>query len=203
MRLLDAAVLGFAAAASPGPFQALLLERSARQGVRRALPLSLVPLVSDPTVMAACLFALAGVPPGLLRALGGAGGLLLLWMGVGALRPLLAAARPAAPVAPPARAADGFWGAVVVNLLNPNAWIFWSLVGAPLLAQAARASAGDALTFLAGFYLPLVATNAALVAGFGALGGLGARVQRCLAASSGAAFLAMGGLQLVRALRGG
>jgi len=201
VRLLDAAVLGFAAGAAPGPFQALLLERSARQGARRALPLALVPLVSDPPVVAACLFALAGVPPPLLRALGGAGGLLLLWMGLGALRRLVKGADRGAPA--PARAADGFWGAALVNLLNPNAWIFWSLVGGPLLARAARASATEAAVFLVAFYLPLTATCAALVAGFGALGRLGARVRLALAALSGAAFLGLGGLQLWRALLGG
>jgi threonine/homoserine/homoserine lactone efflux protein len=199
VRLLDAAVLGFAAAAAPGPFQALLLERSARQGVRRALPLSLVPLVSDPPVVAACLFALAGVPAPLLRVLGGAGGLLLLWMGLATLRRLAGTSE----TAPRARAVDGFWGAALVNLLNPNVWIFWSLVGGPLLAQAAHASAGEAAIFLAGFYAPLTATNAALVAGFGALGRLGSRARLALAALSGVAFLGLGGLQLWRALLGG
>jgi len=204
VRLLDAALMGYAAAAAPGPFQTLLLERSVRLGVRRALPLSLVPLVSDPTVVVTCLFALSSVPPLLLRLLGGAGGLLLGWMGISALR-ALAGAAPAAEgaetAATPARA-GGFWRAALVNLLNPNAWIFWSLAGGPMLADAARGPAGEVVTFLSGFYLALTVTNAALVAAFGVLGGLGPRVRAGLTTLSGAAFLGLGAVQLWRAVMG-
>ena len=206
MRLLDAAALGLAAAASPGPFQALLLERAARRGVRPALPLSLVPLASDPPVVLACLLALAGMPPLLLRGLGAAGGLMLLWMAGGVLRGLRAAppSEDAVQVAPPSTAAGaGFGRAALVNLLNPNAWMFWSLIGGPLLTQALRESPAQGALFLVGFYVPLTATNAALVTAFGLLGGLGEGVRRGLAAFSGVAFLALGLLQLWRALAGG
>ena len=63
----QAALLGLSAAASPGPFQALLLERAARVGPRRALPLALVPLASDPPVVVACLFARKVYEPDTLR----------------------------------------------------------------------------------------------------------------------------------------
>ncbi len=197
---VQAAALGFSAAASPGPFQALLLERAARAGPRRALHLSLVPLASDPPVVVACLFALSGLPPAFLVALQLLGGALLVWMGAGALRDL---ARPA-PGGDPAAAprAGGFWRAALVNLLNPNAWLFWSLVGGPLLAAALRASPARAALFLAAFYLPLTATNAALVLAFGAVGRLGPRAARALGGLSATAFLALGLTQLWRAALG-
>ncbi len=74
--LAQGLALGFSASASPGPFQALLLQQAARLGPRRALHLALVPAVSDPPVIVACLFALAGLPAGLLRLLALAGGTL-------------------------------------------------------------------------------------------------------------------------------
>lgn len=198
----QAAALGFSAAASPGPFQAVLLERAVRVGPWRALHLALVPLVSDPPVVLTCLLALSGLPPGFLRALQLLGGALLVWMGAGALRDL---ARPAAP---PGQAAApgrdlGFWRAALVNLLNPNAWLFWSLVGGPLLAGALRTAPAQAALFLAAFYVPLTATNAALVAGFGAVGRLGPRAARALGGVSAAAFLTLGLSQLWRATLGG
>jgi threonine/homoserine/homoserine lactone efflux protein len=200
----QAAALGLSAAASPGPFQALLLERAARVGPRRALHLALVPLVSDPPVVVACLFALSGLPPAFLTALQLLGGALLVFMGAASLREL---ARPAPATAGAARAApglgQGFWRAALVNLLNPNAWLFWSLVGGPLLAGALRAAPGEALLFLGAFYLPLTATNAALVAAFGAVGRLGPRAARILGGASAAAFLALGLTQLWRAALGG
>jgi threonine/homoserine/homoserine lactone efflux protein len=200
----QAAALGLSAAASPGPFQALLLERAARRGPRRALALALVPLVSDPFVILACLFALAGLPPALVRALRLLGGALLLWMGWGGLRQALRA-REAGDGAPGAGAEPpvgqlGFWRAALVNLLNPNAWLFWSLVGGPLLQAALRQGGGGAAAFLLAFYLPLTATNAALVLLFGAVGRLGPGVARGLSLVSAGAFLALGLAQLAALL---
>ncbi len=193
--------LGFSASASPGPFQALLLERSARLGPRRALHIALVPLVSDPPVIAACLLALAGLPVGLLRLLSLAGGALLVYLGGSALRDLWGS-RLDVPVAggpAAAPAAGGFWRAVLLNLLNPNAWIFWSLVGGPILAGALREDAPHPLAFLSGFYVALTATNAATVLVFGAVGRLGPRAARALGGLSVVAFLALGLAQLWRA----
>jgi len=198
--LLQGLALGFPAGASPGPFQAFLLQSAARAGPRRSLHLSLVPLVSDPAVILACLLALTGLPGGFLTALQVGGGALLTWMGASGLRELLRPPRPdGQEAAAPAR---GFWAAVLVNLTNPNAWIFWSLVGGPTLAVALRESPGAAAAFLAGFYLSLLSTNAALVLLFGAMGRLGPGVARALAGASAAAFLLLGLTQLGRAALG-
>jgi threonine/homoserine/homoserine lactone efflux protein len=191
------ATLGFSAAAQPGPFQAYLLAQSAREGPLRALPLALVPLVSDPPVIAAVLALLAQVPPGLLRALQIGGGAFVLWLGASGLR---AALRPAAADAGAREPPRGFWRAVLVNLTNPNAWIFWSLVGGPILAEAWRAAPARALAFLAGFYLLLLGGNAALVLAFGAAGRLGPRAAGVLGVLSSAALLAFGGWQVARGL---
>jgi threonine/homoserine/homoserine lactone efflux protein len=201
--LAQGLALGFSASASPGPFQALLLERAARLGPRRALHLALVPLASDPPVIAACLLALAGLPGGLLKLLSLAGGAFLVWLGGSALRDLWREEREAeeagGPAAPTGARSGGFWSAALVNLLNPNAWIFWSLVGGPILAGALRQGGPHPLAFLGGFYLALTATNAATVLVFGAVGRLGPRAARALGGLSAVAFLAMGLAQLWQA----
>jgi threonine/homoserine/homoserine lactone efflux protein len=196
--LAQGLTLGFSASASPGPFQALLLARAARLGPRRALHLALVPLASDPPVIAACLLALAGLPGGLLRLLSVAGGAFLVWLGGSALRALWGSRHDPETAGGPAAtpAAGGFWSAVLVNLLNPNAWIFWSLVGGPILAGALRQAAPHPLAFLGGFYLALTATNAATVLVFGAVGRLGPRAARTLGGLSALAFLVLGLMQL-------
>jgi len=159
-----------------------------------------VPLASDPPVIVACLFALAGLPGGLLRLLSLAGGALLVFLGASTLRGLWRE-RPGSPVAPgegqvaPPRD-GGFWRAVLVNLLNPNAWLFWSLVGGPILAGTLRSATPQPLAFLGGFYLALTATNAATVLLFGALGRLGPRTSRALGGLSAVAFLVLGLAQL-------
>ncbi len=190
--------LGFSAAAQPGPFQAYLLAQSARNGPRRTLPMVLVPLVSDPPIIAAVLAVLAHVPAGFVRALQVAGGGLLLWLAAGALR----AARGPAPSAAEPEPPRGFWRAVLVNFTNPNAWMFWSLVGGPILSGAWRSAAHGALAFLAGFYALLLGGNAAFILLAGGIGRLGPSFSRTLGLLSGVALLGLGVWQVGRGLAG-
>ncbi len=195
---LQGLTLGFSAAAQPGPFQAYLLAQSLRNGARRTLPVGLVPLVSDPPVIAVVLAVLAQVPAGFLRVLQLAGGAVVLWLGAGALRAALAAApeADAEAHAPP----RGFVRAVAVNFTNPSVWIFWSLVGGPILAEAWRAAPARALVFLAGFYLFLAAGNAALVLLAGQARRLGPRFARGLGVASGLALVVFGLWQVGRGM---
>jgi threonine/homoserine/homoserine lactone efflux protein len=198
MLFLQGAALGFSAAAQPGPFQALLLAQSARNGAARTMPVALVPLVSDPPVIAVVLAVLAQVPAGLLRALQIAGGGVVLWLAASTLR-ALRTPRMADPVHQPPR---GFVRAALVNFTNPNAWLFWSLVGGPVLAAAWRDRPARALLFLAGFYLFLTGGNAALVALAGAARRLGPAFERGLGVLSALALLGFGAVQVWRGLAG-
>jgi threonine/homoserine/homoserine lactone efflux protein len=195
---LEGAALGFSAAAQPGPLQAYLLAQSVRNGAARTLPVALVPLVTDPPLIAVVLAVLAQVPPGLVRALGVAGGALVVWLGVGALR---AARAPAAAGA--ARAPEvGFVRGMLVNLLNPNAWLWWSLAAGPILASAWRASPARAAAFLAGFYLLLVGGNVAFVLLAGRAARAGPRLARALALASGVALVLFGSWRIAMGVVG-
>ncbi len=195
--LLRGLALGLAAAAQPGPFQAYLLAQSLRNGAARTLSVALVPLASDPPVIAVVLAVLSQVPPGLLRALQIGGGVVVLWLAVGALR-AAAAAPSAAAIVPP----RGFLRAAILNFTNPNAWIFWSLVGGPIVAEAWRADPGRALAFLGGFYLFLVGGNVLLVLAAGQAGRLGPRLGKALGLASGVVLAGFGLLQLTRGIAG-
>jgi threonine/homoserine/homoserine lactone efflux protein len=197
---LQGLTLGFSAAAQPGPFQAYLLAQSIRNGAARTLPVALVPLVSDPPVIAVVLAALAQVPAGLLRGLQVAGGAIVLWLGVAALRAVRAgrvAERDASEGSP-----RGFWRAVLVNLTNPNAWIGWSVVMGPIAAAAWRASPPRALAFVAGFYLLLLGGNVLLILLAGRVSRLGPGFARGLGVASGLALLAFGAWQVGRGVAG-
>ncbi len=198
MLFLPGAALGFSAAAQPGPFQAYLLAQSVRNGAARTMPVALVPLVSDPPVIAAVLAVLAQVPAGLLRALQVAGGAVVLWLAASTLRALRTP--PSADAA--AHAPRGFLRAALVNFTNPNAWIFWSLVGGPVLAAAWRERPARALLFLAGFYVFLTAGNAALVALAGGARRLGPAFERGLGLLSALALLGFGAFQVWRGVAG-
>jgi threonine/homoserine/homoserine lactone efflux protein len=158
---------------------------------------ALVPLASDPPVIAVVLAILSQVPPGLLRALQIGGGVVVLWLGVAALR--AAAAPPASVAVVPPR---GFLRAAILNFTNPNAWIFWSLVGGPIVAAAWRESPARALAFLAGFYLLLVGGNVVLVLAVGQAGRFGPRLTRALGLASGVVLAGFGLLQVGRGIAG-
>jgi threonine/homoserine/homoserine lactone efflux protein len=195
---LDGAALGFSAAAQPGPLQAYLLAQSVRNGAARTLPVALVPLVTDPPLIAAVLALLSQVPPGLVRALGIVGGAVVVWLGVGALRAARAPAPAATGRAPPA----GFVRGMLVNFLNPNAWLWWSLAAGPILAEAWRAAPSRALAFLAGFYLLLVGGNVAFVLLAGRAARAGPRLARALAAASGVALVLFGAWRIAKGVAG-
>ncbi len=193
-------VLGFSAAAQPGPFQAYLLAQSVRNGPARTIPVTAVPLVSDPPVIAVVLVALAQVPAGFLRVLQILGGAVILWLGAGALRALRAA--PGGEGGAPPSGPRGFWRAVLVNLTNPNAWIGWSIVMGPIASAAWRDSPPRALAFVSGFYLFLVGGNLLFVLLAGRLTRLGPRFARGLGLASALALLGFGLWQVGRGVAG-
>lgn len=194
---LQGLTLGLSAAAQPGPFQAYLLAQSLKNGAARTLPVALVPLVSDPPVVATVLAVLTQVPAGLLRVLQIAGGAVVLWLGVGVLRAAragrVARADEGSPGAP-----RGFWRAVLVNLTNPNAWIGWSVVMGPIASEAWRGSPARALAFVAGFYLFLVGGNVLLVLLAARASRLGPGFARALGVASGVALVGFGLWQVGR-----
>ncbi|HSM93927.1 MAG TPA: LysE family transporter [Anaeromyxobacteraceae bacterium] len=193
------ATLGLSGALSPGPLQAYMLSQAAKRGPWRTLPIALVPLVTDPIIITTVLLVLSRVPPVFLRALQLGGGLFVIWLGANGLRSMF---RPPAAAAAAHEPPIGFVRAALVNLTNPNAWIWWSVAGGAALASAWRASPGQGLAYLGGFYFCLVGGNAALVVLFGEVGRLGPRSARALAAVSSLLLLVFGAYQLVTGLRG-
>lgn len=201
IHLAQGAALGFSAAVSPGPFQAFVLAQSLRYGALRTLPVALAPLASDGPIIALMLLVLTHAPPPMLRGLQVAGGLLLLYLAWSTLRSLRA---PAAAAAPPEThaPAKAFARAVMVNALGPGPWVFWSVICGPILVQAWRQSPLRGLSFLAGFYLVLCGSNAALVLLFAGARRLGPRAAVALGALSGVILLGFGLHQLWSGLRG-
>jgi len=80
----------------------------------------------------------------------------------------------------------------LVNLLNPNPYIEWSLVMGPLFLQGWRQASYHGVALLAGFYLTIILTNAGLILLFSFLRKLGPRVSRVLLAVSAIVLAAFG-----------
>jgi len=50
----------------------------------------------------------------------------------------------------------------LTNILSPHTWLFWIVVGGPLLVAALHRSVGLGVVFVAGIYAALVGTKCAL-----------------------------------------
>lgn len=197
---LQGLTLGFSASVSPGPFMAYLLSQTLKLGARRALPLAAVPLLSDGPIVALVLLVLSQTPAWLVRGLELAGGGFLLYLAWGALR----AARQAAEVRAQPGLAPGrnLLQGALMNFLNPNPWIFWSMIGGPLVLAAWSESAGVALTFFAGFYLTLIGGTAGFIVLFAAAHRLDRRLITALNLVSAGALVIFGLIQLYRGIVG-
>lgn len=188
----------FAAAVQPGPFQSYLISQSLSRGWRHTLPAALAPLLSDGPIILLVLLVLTRIPPWLEYALQVAGGVFLLYLAYGAWKAWRNYAAGEVGL-PPARQ-QTVLKAALVNLLNPNPYLAWSLVMGPLLLEGWREAPANGIALLVGFYGAMVACLAGIILAFSAAGGLGPRVGRALVAVSALALTGFGLYELWRGL---
>jgi len=186
--------LGVYAAITPGPFQAFLLSQTMKHGWRRTLPASLAPLITDGPIIALVLLVLTQTPAWFLNGLRLAGGAFIIYLAVMAFIGLKKLEATLAASGEAAR--QSFWQAVLMNGLNPNPYIFWSIVAGPILLAGWRQSPGLGLSFAAGFYSTLIGGFAGLVILFATARRLGPKVIKLLSLVSAVALLAFGLYQL-------
>ena len=184
----------FAAAVQPGPLQTYLISQTLSHGWRRTLPAAFSPLISDGPVIVLVLLVLSRVPVWLAQGLRLAGGLYVLYLAWGALKAWRGyGAQEMAP------APSSLLRAALVNVLNPNPYISWSLVLGPLLLKAWREAPANGVALLAGFYGTMVLSLAGTIVLFAAARNLGPRVTRALIGLSSVALACFGCYLIVSA----
>ena len=148
--LLQGATLALSAALMPGPFQTYLISRSLKLGWKRTLPAAVAPLISDGPVIALTVFMLARTPGLFLNFVRILGGFFILYLAGNIFIRMKDSPNPVGSQND--TGATGLLNAVVLNLLNPNPYLFWSLVAGPILLSGWRESTGLGIAFLIGFY---------------------------------------------------
>ena len=191
--LLFGLTYGFAAAVQPGPFTAYLISRALTQGWRRTLPAIFAPLLSDGPIAVLVLLVLTRTPAGLVQWLHLLGGAFVLYLAYGAWR---AWRDYDAPAATPARTERSFLEAATVNLLNPNAYLGWSLVLGPRLLEGWHETPAHGIAVVASFYATMLAGFAGIVLLFHLSRGAGPRITRVLVGASALALAGFGAYQL-------
>ena len=191
--LVQGIAYGFAAAVQPGPFLTYLISLTLRSGWRRALPAVFAPLISDVPIIILVLFVLSHVPAWWVQVLRIAGGGFLLYLALNALK-AWRGHDPQAMQSPAVR--TNLLRAALVNLLNPNPYIYWSLVLGPLLITGWREAPANGVVFLLVFYLTMISGMAGIMLLFAFTRRLGSQVSQALLGLSALALAGFGFYQI-------
>jgi len=165
----------FACVVQPGPFQAYLLSQSLTNGWRKTLPLVFVPLISDIPVIILVLFVLTKMPAEVLQIVQCIGGVFLVYLAYKAFNTWRTFdTRKKEAISLP----TNFFKAVLVNLLNPNPYLGWSLVMGPLLIKGWTSHPANGFALLISFYGSMILFTAFMILLFAAARNLGPKITR-------------------------
>jgi threonine/homoserine/homoserine lactone efflux protein len=192
--LLQGIGYGLAAASQPGPFQTYIISQTLSRGWKRTLPAALAPLVSDGPIILLCVLVLSQVPDWMQRILYIAGGLFILYLAYGAYKAWKNFDSSTSTAESGTQ--QSVSKAVLVNFLSPGPYIFWTLVTGPILLRGWRETPVNGIGFLAGFYVTMVGSLAAIILVFGTAARLGPKVNRVLLGISAIALFCFGLYQL-------
>lgn len=191
-------LLGVYAGATPGPFLAFLMAQSLRVGWRRTMPAAFAPLLSDSPAILLCIFILSQTPDWFISVLRLVGGGVLLWMAYGTL----STARQNS-LAEPSSATENsrsLMRATLMNLFNPNIYIFWSTIGAPIVLDGFKYSRIHGFSFIIAMYATLIPTLAVIIFLSGAANRFTPRVRTILSYALGGMLVLFGFYQISQGL---
>jgi threonine/homoserine/homoserine lactone efflux protein len=189
----------FAAAVQPGPFQTYLISQSMSHGWRSTIPAAFAPLLSDGPIILLVLLLLSQIPFWLTQVLQCAGGIFLLYLAMGAFKTWhnYTMTNSLQNQTGPQTALKG----ALVNFLNPNPWLAWSLVMGPLLLKGWRETPINGISLLVGFYGTMILVTLGIILLFASARNLGPRVSRILVGISAIAMACFGLFELWSGLK--
>jgi threonine/homoserine/homoserine lactone efflux protein len=186
--------LGFAAGVQPGPFQTFLISRTLQLGWRTALPAAFAPPLSDVPAITLALVLLSSLPAAAQNVLYFVGGFFLLFLAYSAFNSFRRYTLNRVNLLDSGR--QSFFKAVGLNLVNPNPYLFWSLVTGPLLLQGWREAPINGMALVLSFYAAIISTSVAVILLFAGISRLFPRVNRILIGVSVVALALFGLYQL-------
>lgn len=145
----------------PGPLQAFFLAKVAEQGWRRTLPAAFAPLISDGPIALVSILLLNILPETFRNLLQLAGGFLLLFFAWNAFRNWRE--DQVVEFGESESTPKTVFQAALINLLNPNPYLGWSLVMGPAVVAAWVKSPGTAVSLLLAFYITMIVTSMVMI----------------------------------------
>jgi threonine/homoserine/homoserine lactone efflux protein len=195
---IQGAMLGFAAAVTPGPLAMYVISQAVTRG-RRALPAAFSPLISDGPIAVVVLAILSRIPPRMILYLRFLGGAFLLYLAYGAWRSWRSFDSKKPLILEPGQ--NSALKAALINWLNPNPYISWSIILGPILLSGWHISPANGIAILAGFYSVMIGSMIGMIFIFAAAAKFGSRVQKILTAVSSFALACFGIYQIATGVR--
>jgi threonine/homoserine/homoserine lactone efflux protein len=181
----------FAAAVQPGPLQTYLISQTLTKGWKKTLPAAFAPLLSDGPIILVVLFLLSSVSHTMISVLQILGGIFLLYIAFKTWQSFRSFSE--GKEEEKSAGAKSLMEATLVNLLNPNPYLGWSLVMGPLLLEGWHEARINGILLLVSFYATLVVMLALFIRIIATVKHLGAKVSKTLLGVS-AVILAVLGL---------
>ena len=151
-------------------------------------------MISDGPIILLCLLVLTQVPAWLQHGLYIAGGLFILYLTYGTYRSWKNF--DGTTTHTETGTGQSVLKAALMNTLNPNPYIFWTLVTGPILLAGWQDSPFTGISFVAAFYLTMIAGLAAIILIFGFAQQLGPQFNRAMLGISAIALFCFGLYQL-------
>jgi threonine/homoserine/homoserine lactone efflux protein len=200
--LIPGITYGFAAAVTPGPLCMYLISQAVTSGWRRTLPAAFSPLLSDGPVAFLVLGILSRAPSKFVQYLRLPGGIFILYL---AFKAWQSWRRFGTEETRSIRSgSNSLWKAAVVNWLNPNLYLGWSIILGPIVLSGWNRSPAMGIGLISAFYVSMIGTMIGMVILFSAAKTLGPRMRKVLIglSSIGLAYLGLYQLWLgIAALR--
>lgn len=188
--LISGVTYGFAAAVSPGPLSMYLMSQAVSRGWRKALPVAFSPLITDGPVAVLVLALLSQVPTSLVSYLRVLGGALILYLAYEAWKSWRSFNSEDSVAA--ATASNSLLKAVLINWLNPNLYIGWSVILGPIVLSGWHRAPANGVAVVVGFYATIVVVMTGMVLLFSAAKTLRPRIRKDLIGLSSIALAGLG-----------
>ena len=141
---------GFIAAVQPGPLQTYIISKTLNNGWKSTLPASVAPIISDIPIFILIIFLLNALPAEFILILKIFGGIFFLFLGYKTYLSWKNFVFKETNNESSRR--ETLLNAVIVNLLNPNPYLGWSLIMGPLFLEGWRIAPMDGISLIIGFY---------------------------------------------------
>lgn len=148
-------LLGLSAGIAPGPLLTLVISETVRHNKRAGILAALAPVVTDLPIILISLFILSKLSD-FNEVLGTISLLGALFIGYLAYENITI---KSINVSKPKNDVQSLKKGVITNFLSPHPYLFWMVVGAPIMMKAYHGNITSVAVFISGFYMFLVGSK--------------------------------------------